>query len=103
VLREALDAGARTESAWLTRLVLAELDAAGARPRRTRSTGVESPTPSERRIAELAAEGLTNREVAETLWVTRKTVEFHLSSVYAKLGIASRTGLPRALAGQTLG
>jgi DNA-binding CsgD family transcriptional regulator len=96
-LREALDIASRTESAWLARLVRAELEASGARPRRERLTGVEALTPSERRIAELAAEGLTNREIAETLWVTRKTVEYHLSRVYAKLGVPSRAALPTAL------
>lgn len=105
-LREALDAASRTESAWLARLVRAELEASGARPRRDRLTGIEALTPSERRIAELAAEGLTNREIAEALWVTRKTVEYHLSRVYAKLGVPSRAALPVALgagAGEVLG
>ena len=96
-LREALDLASRTESALLERQVREELAAAGARPRRERVSGVEALTPSERRIAELAAEGLSNREIAEALWVTAKTVEYHLSRVYAKLGIRSRGALAQIL------
>jgi DNA-binding CsgD family transcriptional regulator len=75
-----------------------ELLATGARPRRVALSGLESLTPSERRVAELAAEGPTNREIAQTLFVTPKTVEVHLSSVYRKLGISSRSQLAGALA-----
>jgi DNA-binding CsgD family transcriptional regulator len=96
-LRHALDRASRTESAWLARLVRAELRAAGARPRRERTSGVAALTARERRIAELAAEGLGNREIAEALWVTRKTVEYHLSRVYAKLDVPSRGALAMAL------
>ena len=76
----------------------AELLATGARPRRIALSGVESLTPSERRVAQMAAEGSTNRQIAQDLFVTTKTVEVHLSSVYRKLDIASRTQLPAALA-----
>jgi DNA-binding CsgD family transcriptional regulator len=74
-----------------------ELLATGARPRRVALSGLESLTPSERRVAEMAAEGPTNREIAQALFVTPKTVEVHLSSVYRKLGISSRSQLPSAL------
>jgi DNA-binding CsgD family transcriptional regulator len=47
----------------------------------------------------LAASGMTNREIAEELFVTRKAVEWHLSNAYTKLGIASRKELPAALEG----
>ena len=77
-LRRALDLGHRTESALLARHAHGELEASGARPRRERLDGVEALTPAERRVAQLAAEGLTNRQIAETLWVTLKTVEVHL-------------------------
>lgn len=97
VLRQALDAASRTESARLARKVRAELEASGARPRRERISGVESLTPSERRVAELAAEGLTNRQIAEALWITRKTVEYHLGNVFSKLGVRSRAALPAVL------
>ena len=75
-----------------------ELRATGARPRRIALSGIESLTPSERRVARMAAEGPTNREIAQALFVTSKTVEIHLSSVYRKLGIRSRSQLPAALA-----
>lgn len=96
-LRPALDLATRADSALMRRLVREELEAAGGRPRRELLSGAEALTPSERRTAEMAAEGLTNREIAEALWVTRKTVEHHLGHAYGKLGISSRAGLARAL------
>ncbi|MDP8909541.1 MAG: helix-turn-helix transcriptional regulator, partial [Chloroflexota bacterium] len=54
---------------------------------------VESLTASELRVARLAAAGLTNREIAQQLYVTRKTVEMHVSNALKKLGISSRRGL----------
>jgi DNA-binding CsgD family transcriptional regulator len=75
----------------------AELLAAGARPRRPQFSGPEALTASERRVADLAAEGLGNREIAQTLFVTIKTVENHLARAYQKLGIRSRDALPEAL------
>ncbi len=75
-----------------------ELAAAGARPRRTALSGVAALTPSEERVARLAADGMTNREVAQQLFVTPKTVEVHLSNAYRKLEIRSRRQLANALA-----
>jgi DNA-binding CsgD family transcriptional regulator len=60
-------------------------------------TGLEALTASERRIAELAAEGLTNREIAQTLFITARTVEGHLTNVFHKLDVKTRTELPAAL------
>ena len=60
--------------------------------------GSEALTPGELRVARLAAEGQTNREIAQALYVTLKTVEGHLARAYAKLGIAGRAGLADALA-----
>jgi DNA-binding CsgD family transcriptional regulator len=57
----------------------------------------EGLTPSERRTAALAADGRTNREIATELFLSVSTVETHLSHVYAKLGIRSRTELARTL------
>ena len=65
--------------------------------RRYTPIGVESLTPSERRVAELAASGLTNRQIAQTLFLTVKTIETHLAAAYDKLGIRSRQQLPAAL------
>jgi DNA-binding CsgD family transcriptional regulator len=79
----------------------AELKISGARPRSTSITGPESLTPSERRIAELAATGKTNRQIAQQLFITPKTVEVHLSSIYRKLRIKVRTELPTALTPKT--
>jgi DNA-binding CsgD family transcriptional regulator len=64
---------------------------------------VESLTPSELRIARLAAAGLTNREIAHSLYVTVKTVEAHLARVYAKLDITGRSGLTDMLGAETVG
>jgi DNA-binding CsgD family transcriptional regulator len=74
-----------------------ELVASGARPRRLVMRGLDALTASERRVAELAADGLTNREIAETLFLSEKTVEGHLGQVYRKLGIRVRSQLPRSL------
>ena len=70
---------------------------AGGRPRRLALTGVEALTPAERRVAQMVASGLSNREVAEALFVTVKAVEAHLGKVYRKLGISSRLKLADAL------
>jgi DNA-binding NarL/FixJ family response regulator len=74
-----------------------ELLATGARPRRVARRGVDALTPSEGRVARMASEGQTNREIAQALYVTPKTVEVHLSSAYRKLDIRSRRDLPSAL------
>jgi DNA-binding CsgD family transcriptional regulator len=74
-----------------------ELLASGARPRRIPVSGVDSLTPSERRVAAMAADGLTNREIAQALFVSLKTVEMHLSRAYRKLDLSSRSELARAL------
>ncbi|HEY7010170.1 MAG TPA: helix-turn-helix transcriptional regulator, partial [Jatrophihabitantaceae bacterium] len=74
-----------------------ELRAAGGRPRRTWRRGTQALTPSELRVARLAADARTNREIAQTLYVTVKTVEAHLARVYAKLEISGRGQLAAAL------
>jgi DNA-binding CsgD family transcriptional regulator len=74
-----------------------ELSASGARPRHVAVSGVEALTPSERRIAELAAAGSTNREIAAALFLTPKTVEWHLGHVFTKLDIRRRHELAAAL------
>ncbi len=76
-----------------------ELQATGARPRKLLRGGVESLTPSERRVARMAADGLQNKEIAQTLFVTVRTVETHLRHVYQKLDIGSREQLTDAMAG----
>jgi DNA-binding CsgD family transcriptional regulator len=76
-----------------------ELRAAGARPRSVVRTGVEALTASELRVARLAAGGLTNREIAQQLFVTQKTIQTQLRAAYSKLDIAGRGGLRAVLPG----
>jgi len=99
LLRDALDVAHRAGARPLAEYAETELRATGARPRRLVLTGLDSLTASERRIAELAGQGLTNREIAQTLFVTARTVEGHLTSVFRKLQVSSRDELPAALAG----
>ena len=96
-LREALDLAHRCGARALEDEILAELRAAGARPRRRATTGAAALTRSERRVAELAASGRQNKQIADELVVTLDTVEFHLRNSFRKLGISSRTRLPTAL------
>jgi DNA-binding CsgD family transcriptional regulator len=74
-----------------------ELLSAGARPRRGRLNGVESLTASELRVARMAEAGMTNREIAQALFVTVKAVALHLTHVYEKLEITGRAQLAGAL------
>ena len=97
-LRRALDLAERCGAEPLAEQARSELHAAGGRPRTTALSGVESLTASERRVAALAAEGRTNKEIAQALYVTLKTVELHLTNTYRKLGIRSRHELAAALA-----
>jgi DNA-binding CsgD family transcriptional regulator len=96
-LAGALDLAARCGARPLAGRVREELKATGARPRREWRTGVEALTPSELRVARLAREGKTNREIAYALYVTPKTVEGHLARAYAKLEITGRGELPQVL------
>src|SRR6266550_2760963 len=98
LLREALDAAHRAGARPLAEYAETELRATGARPRRVVLTGLDSLTASERRVAELASQGLSNREIAQTLFITARTVEGHLTSVFRKLRLQSRDELPAALA-----
>ena len=77
-----------------------ELAATGARPRKPVLTGVDALTPMERQAAGLAAKGLTNPQIAQALFISRKTVEKRLSDAYRKLAIRSRDELGAALAGE---
>jgi DNA-binding NarL/FixJ family response regulator len=77
-----------------------ELRSSGARLRRTAARGADSLTPAERRVAELAVGGLSNRDIAQSLFLSEKTVEAHLGRTYRKLGIHSRGRLAAALGGR---
>jgi len=96
-LRRAVELAEACGSERVRDIARAELAASGARPRRTALSGVAALTPSEERVARLAADGMTNREVAQQLFVTPKTVEVHLSNAYRKLEIRSRRQLSGAL------
>jgi DNA-binding CsgD family transcriptional regulator len=97
-LRRGLDVARRCGARLMAERAAVELEASGARRPDLPVTGAEALTPSERRVARLATEGRSNREIAASLFVTRKTVEAHLSSTYRKLAISSREELPSALA-----
>ena len=86
-LARALELAARCGARPLAARARDELKAAGARPRRPWRTGVDALTPSELRVARLAAGGRSNREIAGELYVTLKAIEGHLARAYAKLGI----------------
>jgi DNA-binding CsgD family transcriptional regulator len=92
-LREGLDAAGRCGADLLADRARDELLASGARPRRERLTGPDALTPSERRVVRLAAQGKSNPEIAQALFLTRRTVETHLTHAYQKLGISSREAL----------
>jgi DNA-binding CsgD family transcriptional regulator len=98
VLRQALDLARCCDARLLAASLREELAASGARLRREAFSGVDALTPSERRVAGLATEGMTNPEIAQSLFVTTKTVEFHLANAYRKLGIRRRQEIAAALA-----
>ena len=98
-LREALDIAERCHAWALADQARTETAATGARPRRTALYGMEALTPRELQVARLAAQGKSNREIAHALFVTIKTVEWHLRHAYDKLGVGSKEELQAELAG----
>ena len=101
--REALEQGMDTaHSCGAHPLVAAAMDglrAVGLRPRRPALRGIDALTAQQLRVARLAERGRTNREIAEELFLTRRTVELHLTGAYRKLGIEGREELSEALSG----
>jgi DNA-binding CsgD family transcriptional regulator len=89
-LRLALDRSLKCDATALSERIRGDLGAGGGRPPRLELTGVDALTPAERRVCDLAAGELTNRQIAQTLFVTEKTIELHLTNAYRKLGIRSR-------------
>jgi DNA-binding NarL/FixJ family response regulator len=100
-LRQALDLAVRCGATPLAQRARDEALAAGARPRRPWTTGVQALTPSELRVAQLAAQPLSNRDIAQALFITTKTVSDHLSSTYRKLNIHTRDQLTTAMTAYT--
>jgi DNA-binding CsgD family transcriptional regulator len=96
-LRQGLELAHRAGAMSLAEQARVELRATGARPRKLVFTGADSLTAQERRVAEMAAEGLSNPEIAQALFVTRRTVETHLRHAYQKLDIGAREELRQAL------
>jgi DNA-binding CsgD family transcriptional regulator len=96
-LREGVDLARRVGAFGLADRANDEIAASGARPRKVLQTGLDALTASERRVAQLAADGMSNKDIAQTLFVTIKTVEVHLSHAYRKLEIGSRAQLHKAL------
>jgi DNA-binding NarL/FixJ family response regulator len=58
---------------------------------------IDALSPTERKVADLVIDGLTNKMIASTLFVSSKTVEFHLTSIFRKLGVTRRTTMVKAL------
>jgi len=102
LLRHGLDRAAQCGATALALTARAELKVVGGRPRRERLDGPESLTAAERRVAELAAGGASNAEIAQALYVTLRTVETHLTSTYRKLDIRRRDELTRVLGADEL-
>lgn len=100
-LREGYDLAHRCGAGGLAQRARAELRASGIRLRREALSGADSLTASEQRIASMAADGASNAEIAQNLFLTVKTVEMHLTRAYRKLDIAGRSELAAALAGKT--
>ena len=98
-LRDALVLAQQCGAEKLEERTIRELRAAGGKPRRRSHSGPDSLTPAERRVAEAAAAGLTNREIAQTLFVSLRTVELHLTNSFRKLAITSRQELAKSLGG----
>ena len=102
-LRRGLELAHHCQAPALAERARTELLATGARPRRPALSGVDSLTPSERRVAQMASQGLTNRQIAQALFVTSRTVEGHLTHVFDKLGASGRSELTARLHGDAHG
>ncbi len=98
-LRRALDLSERGGMRLLADRARHELHAVGARPRRSAISGIDSLTPAEHRVATLAAQGHSNPQIAQQLYITRRTVETHLTHVFQKLNLSTRADLTTRFAG----
>ncbi|MGW2749159.1 LuxR C-terminal-related transcriptional regulator [Streptomyces sp. NPDC001450] len=96
-LQQALKVAQRCGATVIVREAEDELRGSGYRPASQGAQGTGALTQAERRVARLAAQGMTNRSIAEELFVELRTVELHLSRAYRKLGITGRAGLADAL------
>jgi DNA-binding CsgD family transcriptional regulator len=96
-LGEALELAGDCGARLLQERAQSELEVAGTRVQRAARRGADALSPSERRVVALAIDGLSNRQIAEALFVTRKAVEWHLGNAYRKLDVRSRGELAGAL------
>jgi DNA-binding CsgD family transcriptional regulator len=96
-LREGYELAVTCGAEALAETARSELRASGIRVQRTEASGADALTASERRIAQLAASGLSNPEIAQELFLTVKTIEMHLTRAYRKLDIRRRSELPAAM------
>jgi DNA-binding CsgD family transcriptional regulator len=101
-LEDAMDDAHHCGAEPLVQMALDTLRRCGKRPRRPAIRGLDALTPQQLRVARLAASGMSNPEIAEALFLTKRTVELHLTGAYKKLGIGSREGLTTALEGSSL-
>jgi len=97
-LRQSIDLAVLCRDRLQLDLSLPALIEAGGRLRRGTASPTDALSGSERRVADQAVAGATNREIAESLFLTQRTVEFHLTSVYRKLGIRGRQELAEVMA-----
>lgn len=96
-LRSGLELARSCGATPLAERAYCELRATGASPRKLIRTGADTLTACERRVAQMATSGMSNKQIAQALFVTVKTVESHLAQSYRKLGISSRSELSSAL------
>jgi DNA-binding NarL/FixJ family response regulator len=96
-LRAGLDLARSCGARPLAERAYHELRATGASPRKLIRTGAGTLTASERRVAQMGVSGMSNKQIAQALFVTVKTVESHLAQSYRKLGVSSRTELGSVL------
>jgi ATP/maltotriose-dependent transcriptional regulator MalT len=92
-----LDLAHRCGAIGLEADIREELTAAGGRPRRPAISGVEALTPTELRVAQLAAQGMSNNQIAAQIFVSRNTIAWHLRNIYRKLQVESREQVRRRL------
>ena len=95
-LRSALDVFERLGAAAWAERARAELRASGETARKRGPSALDQLTPQELQITRLVAEGATNKEVAARLFLSPRTIDYHLRKVFSKLGISSRSQLIRA-------
>jgi DNA-binding CsgD family transcriptional regulator len=96
-LAQGMDLAHRCGASALTTRAREELRLAGARPRRLALSGRDALTASELRVVDLARQGMSNKQIAQALFISEHTVETHLRRIFAKLGVSSRAAMVAVL------